>query len=337
MKRPTFSILLPVYKSADIVSETIDSIRKQTFLDYELIIIDDKSPDDTFLVLKKYAAKDSRIRLSANRKNLGYAGNLQKCLDKAAGEFVFLMGNDDILSPIALSRTYKAFQMDPDVGVVTRPFYCFENRDINHAVRVFGKPLDPSKDRIISIFDSKKKYLSVYTSIGQLSGLAMRRRWIEAPVNPHIFPAHAYPFFSIFRNHKVVHLKDYLLAVRIFSSQTRSMSSIYDPSPTWTWIKMFQTLLPGKKYELPRNWGIDFIASDFVGLIQIKNFGKYRQLFREIGVLIKYRPKNLINPKFWFYAIGVMLTPRFILIPLVDWFKRRVKSQKLKNVKLKMR
>lgn len=333
----TFSILLPAYKSSTIIGETIDSILKQTFKDFELIIIDDKSPDNTFSVLEKYAAKDKRIRLFSNKKNLGYAGNLQRCFDQAKGDFIFLMGNDDILTPIALERTYGGFMMDPDVGVVTRPFYCFENRDINHPVRVFGAPLDPTKDQIISIFDSREKYLSIYTSIGQLSGLAMRRKWIEAPVNPHIFPAHAYPFFSIFRKHKAVHLKDYMLAVRIFSSQTRSMSSIYDPSPTWTWIKMFETLLPGKKYEKPRQWGIDFIAHDYVGLIQIKNFGKTSQYFREIGVLIKYRPRNLINLRFWFFVVGVTLTPRFILIPLVDWFKRTVKASRLKNIKLRMK
>lgn len=337
MSKPTFSVLLPAYKAAGIIGETIDSILSQTYKNFELIIVDDRSPDNTLDVLKKYAAKDKRIKLSLNKKNLGYAGNLQRCLEKASGEFVYLMGNDDILSPIALERTYKAFQLDPDVGVVTRPFYCFEDRDLMRPVRVFGKPLDSTKDQIISIFDSRKKYLSIYTSIGQLSGLAMRRKWIEAPVNPHIFPAHAYPFFSIFRNHKAVHLKDYILAARIFSSQTRSMSSIYDPSPTWTWIKMFETLLPGEKYKNPRRWGIDFIAADYVGLIQIKNFGKYRQLFREIGIMIKYRPRNLINLRFWFYTIGVTVTPRFILIPLVDWFKRTVKASKLKGVKLRMK
>ena len=337
MNKPAFSILLPAYKAAGIIGETIDSILNQTFKDFELIIIDDKSPDNTYEILEKYASKDNRIRLFLNKKNLGYSGNLQECFTKATGEFIFLMGNDNILSPIALVRTYEGFQMDPDVGVVTRPFYCFENRDINRPVRAFGQPLDSSKDQIISIFDSREKYLSIYTSIGQLSGLAMRRKWIEAPVNAHIFPAHAYPFFSVFRKHKAVKLHDYLLAVRIFSSQTRSMSSIYDPSPTWTWIKMFEILLPGEKYEKPRHWGIDFIAHDYVGLIQIKNFGTAQQLFREIGVLTKYRPRNLINLEFWFFVIGVTVTPRFILIPLVDWFKRTVKASKLKNIQLRLK
>lgn len=331
---PEFSVLLPAYKSASIIGETIDSILKQTFKDFELIIVDDKSPDNTFEVLEKYAKKDKRIKIFRNEKNLGYSGNLQNCLDKAKGKYIFLMGNDDLLSPIALQKTYDAFLMDKDIGAVTRPFYSFENKSITRPVRVFGWPLNKTKDNIIGIFDSRALYLSVYASIGQLSGLAMRRKWIEHPVHKDIFPAHAYPFFSVFKKHKVVHLKNFYLAVRIFSSQTRSLSSIYDPSPTYTWIKMFKKLLPGKKYEKPRLWGIDYIAKDYVGLVQIKNYGRYSQFLREVGVLIKYRPRNLLNPKFWAFVLGVGLTPRFILIPVNDWYKRAIMAKKLKGIRL---
>lgn len=333
--KPTFSILLPAYKSAGIIGETIDTILNQTFKDFELIIVDDKSPDNTLEILKKYAKKDKRILVYSNKINLGYSRNLQECLDKASGKYVYLMGNDDLLSPIALEKTYNAFLMDKDIGAVTRPFYSFENIDTERPVRVFGWPYDKTKDRIIGIFDSRELYLSVYATIGQLSGLAMRRKWIEAPVHKDIFPAHAYPFFSVFKKHKVVHLKDYYLAVRIFSSQTRSLSSIYDPSPTLTWINMFKKLLPGKKYAKPREWGIDYIAKDYVGLVQIRNYGRYRQFLREVGVLTKYRPKNLYNPKFWLFVLGVGLTPRFILIPINDWYKRYYLAYKLKNIKLK--
>lgn len=337
MNKPTFSILLPAYKAAGIIGETIDSILNQTFKDFELIIVDDKSPDSTLKVLNKYAKRDKRIKVFSNEKNLGYSGNLQECLNKATGEYVFLMGNDDLLSPVALKKTYEAFQLDSDVGAVTRPFYSFENTEISRPVRVFGWPYDKTTDKIIGIFDGRKQYLSVYASIGQLSGLAMKRKWIEQPVHQDIFPAHAYPFFSVFRKHKVVHLKDFYLAVRIFSSQTRSLSSIYDPSPTLTWINMFKKLLPGKKYQKPREWGIDYIAKDYVGLVQIRNYGRYSQFLREVRVLMKYRPRNLYNPKFWLFVFGVGLTPKLILIPINDWYKRYYMASKLTDIKLKVK
>lgn len=329
--KPTFSVLIPAYKSEKIIADTINSILNQTFADFELIIIDDNSPDKTEVVIKNF--KDPRIRFFKNKKNLGYSGNLEACRQKAVGKYLFFMGNDDILDKTALERTATAFKMDPDVGVVTRPYYWFENDDVNRAVRVV-LPLDPKSDRLISIFDSQQVFQKVFESVGQLSGLAYRRDWFDIPVHQDIFPAHIYPFLSIFKKHKAVFLKDYLLAVRILSSQTRSLSSIYALSPTFSWVRMFETVLKGKEYEQPRKWGIDHIGNNYAGLIQIKNYARFPSFFKEVGMLIKYRPKNLANPRFWFYLIGLTLIPRIVLIPLVDSYKNRVLSKELANIGL---
>lgn len=332
-KKPTFSVLLPAYKSAKIIGDTIKSILGQTFSDFELIIVDDQSPDNTLEVIKEWEKKDKRIKCYQNEKNLGYSRNLERCRQLAKGEYIYLMGNDDILSKYALEVTAVAFKMDKDIGAVTRPFYCFENRSVNRAVRVI-EPFDKEQNRVISLFDGYKEFRAIFGSVGQLSGLALKRRWIEVPVHRDIFPAHIYPFLSVFKKHKVVFLKDYLLAVRIFSSQTRTLSSIYEPSPTFTWVRMFQKLLPGKKYEKPRKWGINHICLNFTGLIQIKNYGKYRWFLREAYMLVKYRPLNLISPKFWFFFLGVAITPRSLLIPWADKYKSDVLSKHFIDVKL---
>ncbi len=333
MKKPIFSVLIPAYKSAGIIGATIKSILNQTFSDFELIIVDDNSPDKTEEVIKKWQAKDSRIKYFRNEKNLGYSGNLKRCRELATGKYVYLMGNDDILSKFALEKTFAAFKMDKDVGVVTRPYYWFENDSVNSAVRAV-KPLDENSDCLISIFDDEKVFSKVFESVGQLSGLAYRNDWMREPIHPDIFPAHIYPFLAIFREHKAVFLKDYILAVRIFSSQTRSLSSIYEPSPTFTWVRMFKKVLKGKKYQIPRQWGISHIALNYDGLVQMKNYSKFPLFFNEIGLLIKYRPKNLYSLKFWFYVIGLTIVPRFILIPLVDRYKRNIIAKDLAGIKL---
>jgi len=331
MKPPVFSILIPAYKSENIISETIDSILNQTFKDFEVIIIDDNSPDQTTKVVERF--KDKRIRFFKNSKNLGYSGNLEKCRQKARGKYLYLMGNDDILSPLALELTHNAFQLDPDVGAVTRPYYWFENDDIKKAVRIV-RPLDAGCDRVISIFDGQKEFSKVFESVGQLSALALRRDWVDVPIHKDIFPAHIYPFLSVFKKHKIVFLKDYILAVRIFSSQTRSLSSIYDPSPTLTWVRMFETILPEKKYSLPRNWGISHIAKNYEGLAQMKNYGPTRLFYKEIWMLTKYRPINLLSVRFWCFFFITTLTPRLLLIKLVDFYKQRINATKLINIKL---
>lgn len=333
MKKPLFSILIPAYKSAGIIGETIKSILDQTEKDFELIIVDDNSPDNTEEVIKKWQAKDSRIKYFRNVKNLGYSGNLKKCRELATGKYIYLMGNDDIISKFALEKTLNAFKMDKDVGVVTRPYYWFENDNINSAVRVV-RPLDENKDQVVSIFDGSKAFSKVFESVGQLSGLAYRNDWMREPIHSDIFPAHIYPFLAIFKEHKAVFLKDYILAVRIFSSQTRSLSSIYEPSPTFTWVRMFQKILKGKKYQKPREWGINHIALNYHGLIQMKNYARFPLYFKEVGLLIKYRPKNLLSFRFWFYIVVLAIIPRFILIPFIDSYKRKVIATSLADVKL---
>ncbi|PIU24106.1 hypothetical protein COT12_02825 [Candidatus Berkelbacteria bacterium CG08_land_8_20_14_0_20_39_8] len=331
--RLLFSILIPAYKSADIIGETIESILNQTIKNFELIIVDDCSPDDTEKVIKKYQKNDKRIKYFRNEKNLGYSGNLERCRQLAGGKYIYLMGNDDVLSPQALEKTLNAFKMDNDVGVVTRPYYWFENDDINLAVRAV-KPLDENEDRLISSNEDSEVFEKVIESVGQLSALAYRREWMDLPIHEDIFPAHIYPFMSIFKKHKAVFLSDYILAVRILSSQTRSLSSIYNPSPTFTWIRMFKTVFAGKGYRQQRKWGIDFIARNYEGLVQIRNYARYRQFLYEVWLLIKYRWENIFELNFWFFFLGLAILPRSIIIPMVDWYKSKLNSRRLNDIHL---
>jgi hypothetical protein len=168
--------------------------------------------------------------------------------------------------------------------------------------------------------------------VGQLSGLAYRTKYMDMAFHEDIFPAHIYPFASILKTHKVVCLKDYTVAVRIESSVTRHNSHIYDTSPTESWIKMFETVYSGDQYEDLRKQCINFITSDFNGLVQLKTSASMKILLREILVLIRYRWHNIFNVKFWLFTSGTILIPSKVLRTLVDGLKRDVLSQTLSEV-----
>jgi len=124
------------------------------------------------------------------------------------------------------------------------------------------------------------------------------------------------------------------VAVRIASSQTRFKSSIYDISPTESWVKMFNTVYQGKKYEEVKKAGIEQIVKNFVGLVQLKNYSTFKNLLREIFILLKLRPANLLDPKFWFFSLGTILIPRKLLISLVDNYKNKILLRRLKNIEI---
>ena len=324
-----FSILIPSYNVAGVIGNTLRSILSQSFTNYEIIIQDDGSQDGTGKVIKSF--KDKRIKYFKNEKNLGYSRTLEILRKKATGDIIYLVG-DDILRIDALLNTYKAFMNDENIGAVTRPYYWFD-KNINIAIRA-KKQLNPHKDEVIKITDGSDRVIEVLKTLDQLSGLAYRVKYMDRPFHPDCFPCHIYPFVSIFKKHPVVFLKDYSIAVRIGYSQTRRISSIYEKSPMQSWIEMFDNVFSEPKFQKIKNKCIkDFVAVNYVGLVQIRNFAKYKYFLREIFYLIKYRWQNIFSLRFWFFSLGCIAAPPFFLIPLVDWYKNKVNSKKLKHIK----
>jgi len=329
MEKPLFSILIPAYNGGTVIGEAIDSILAQSYQNFEIIICDDGSKDTTEKVIKSY--KDKRIHYFPAAINLGYPGNLNRCLTHAKGEIIYLLGQDDILIKNALEKTYAAFQLSEDIGAVCRPYRWFD-KNFHTTVRA-RFPLNSKKDEIVKITDDPKRVKAVFQVLDSLSALAYRRKYMDLPFHPDIFPCHVYPFASIFKKHPIVFLKDYVSSVRIESSQCRFLSSIYDKSPVLSWVQMFQNVFNEKKYEKIRNYCIkNFVAVNYVGLVQIRNYSHFQNLIREIWYLLKYRWENIFSPVFWFFALGTILTPPQILIPLVDWYKNRVNFARFTNI-----
>jgi len=323
------SILIPTYNGASCIVETILSITNQSFKDYEIIISDDCSKDNTVKIIK--SLNNPKIKIYQNKKNLGYPGNLESGRQHCSGEILFLMGQDDILASGSLKQTYEVFKKNPQVGALTRPYYWFD-KDINVPVRA-KKQLNPKKDTIVKITDNPQKVIRVFQTLDQLSGLAYRVKFMDIPFHPDIFPCHIYPFASIFKKHPVYFTKNYTIAVRIASSQTRSLSSIYNQSPLLSWVQMVKSIFSEKKYLKIQKYLIkDFITKNYVGLIQIKNYSTFKNFIREICYLIKFNCFNLFSPSFWFFSLGCLVTPAFILIPLVDWYKNKIYSKLLTNI-----
>lgn len=328
-----FNILLPTYNGAEVVGDTLRSIFSQTFSNYEIIVGDDASTDGTVGVIKQFQKKYGKIRLYVSKKNLGYSKNLEKLRQRARGDVIFLMGQDDILAQDALLKTYNAFLVSKDIGAVTRPYFWFYEK-VEKPVRI-KRRISDKKDVVLTLSSPLDQVITMFSTLDQLSGLAYRREYMDIPFHEDIFPCHVYPFASIFKKHPVVFLKDYVVAVRITSSQARKVSRIYDKSPMESWVEMFETVYSGKKYKEFRKKMIkNFVATNYVGLLQIKNFSRrpYFYTLREIYYLLRYRWRNIFSPLFWILSLFTLLTPRFILVRLVDWYKNNIYAKAIRGI-----
>ena len=128
-----FSILIPAYKRR-FLKDCIDSILCQTYKDFELVIVNDASPEDLDSVIKTF--NDERIRYFVNEKNCGavkVVDNWNKCLEYSHGDFVICMGDDDKLDAHALETYNKYIEKYPSVDVFHTPSVIIDEdgRDIS--------------------------------------------------------------------------------------------------------------------------------------------------------------------------------------------------------------
>ncbi len=119
---PFFSIITPTYNRASLLVETIKSVLDQTYKDYELIIVDDGSPDNTKQAVEPFLSDKIKYFYQPNKRQ-GAARNLG--MRNASGEFVTFLDHDDLWSPLFLETYYRFIQGKPDTQWVHSPFFWF--------------------------------------------------------------------------------------------------------------------------------------------------------------------------------------------------------------------
>lgn len=111
------SIVMPNYNGSRYISEAINSVLKQTYTNWELIIVDDCSTDESLSVIKPFLA-DTRIRLVAQNVNQKIAKTRNKAIELAEGEYIAFLDSDDTWMPDKLEKQLKHFKLDDQIAVV---------------------------------------------------------------------------------------------------------------------------------------------------------------------------------------------------------------------------
>jgi glycosyltransferase involved in cell wall biosynthesis len=117
VKPPTVTAIIPNYNNAVVIRRAIDSVLAQSFSDFELLVVDDASTDESLAVIRTY--DDPRLRLLVNVENVGVAGVWNRAVQEAQGEWVALLDSDDSWQPEKLSRQMAFLREHPDLAGCT--------------------------------------------------------------------------------------------------------------------------------------------------------------------------------------------------------------------------
>ena len=139
-EHPKISIIMPTYNRAAYIVETIESVRNQTYQDWELIIIDDQSNDNTETLVAQI--KDERVHFYKTTNRLGITGTRNVGIEKADKELIAFIDSDDLWAITKLEKQVAAFQQYPEAGFSLTGGFNFRRADPVSGIQYPGQPID---------------------------------------------------------------------------------------------------------------------------------------------------------------------------------------------------
>lgn len=139
-KNPKISVIMGIYNCSPYLQEALDSLYSQTYKDFEIILCDDGSKDDTYKIAKGNQEKHPEIVLLKNPRNLGLNQTLNNCLEVARGEYIARMDGDDISLPTRFEKEVKFLDEHPEYAIVSAPMHHFDEKGIFRTGKGYGEP-----------------------------------------------------------------------------------------------------------------------------------------------------------------------------------------------------
>lgn len=133
ISKPLISVIVPTYNLQDYIGETIESILAQHYKNIEVIVVDDRSTDDTVAIINSYAEKDARIKFFTNHRRKGAAGARNCGIENASGEWIAFLDGDDLWEKSNLSEKMAVLDYYPNVQLITSD--CYNENASNMTIR----------------------------------------------------------------------------------------------------------------------------------------------------------------------------------------------------------
>ena len=187
LKTPKVSVITPAYKAARYIGQAIESVQAQTLTDWEMIIVDDASPDETAAVVERYL-DDPRIKLIRSERNRGECGARNLALEAAQGEWVAPLDADDWFDPQRLERLWQIAQEKGAILVADLQLQIDDNGQ-TYGVAFSDTLQPPTVPTRYSIRDYLREHIAIKPFFSRRHALDHNLRYPEGIVlgGDHIF------------------------------------------------------------------------------------------------------------------------------------------------------
>ncbi|OGG19001.1 hypothetical protein A3D78_06330 [Candidatus Gottesmanbacteria bacterium RIFCSPHIGHO2_02_FULL_39_14] len=310
MKKPYFSIVIITYNRSNFLKANLKILLRQSFKDYEIVISDNASTDNTAKIVNSF--KDKNIRFIRNRVNIGFPANIKKAMLLASGKYIFTLGDDDFILTEDTLRRLKYLLDRNQYGIVR----------LNILERNYYGP--GLQKKLILLYDDKKikansntdQILDFYkeVDIGMMSGIIFKNK----NITPDKFiDCETYPWFKVVidntRKYGAYFLSDCYIVI--------TWTKVTNHQPSWivknnrlefeTYDRELFKLIPNKKRALYRfNYYKNYISLFPV----IKLYSTNKNLIRFARRLLQLEPKLKEDMKLWFNLIVSLIIPKIIWI-----------------------
>ena len=321
------SICIPVFNAEDTIIDTVNSIKSQKQnLIYEVIICDNSSNDRTIEKIQK--CNYNKIKLIKFDKFVTGGENIQRTIDAANGDFLFFLGADDVIDRKTIEIYHNNIERNKNLGIVSRSYYWFEYENHKLPVRC-TKQFE--EDIVLDINSNEKIIYHFIVSICQVSGIMVKKSLIENKINKRYFIETASVILPLIKESKALLLGRNTVAVRINSSNTFE-KKFYVNSPGKAWLSLFNSVFNEKRNHKTLTFLKNkFISKNFDGLIQLRIYGGYLPLFKELILMIKTSPKIIFNLKVYLYFLFLIIPNKKFINLTKIYFKRYIVSRNIIN------
>jgi len=211
-KQPLVSVVMPVYNGERFLKEAIESILNQTYKNFEFIIVDDGSTDNSLKIIEEYQKRDKRIKLIKNKKNLGMAKSLNKSLRIAKGKYYVKMDSDDISDKERLNKELFFLENNKEYLIVGSNLEVIDDENETIGYRYY--PQNDEDIRNLIIIKNPFAHPSVMVRMNVLKKIFYDEK-LKASDDYDLW-------FKLLKYGKGKNLSDFLLKYRVSKNQVKS-------------------------------------------------------------------------------------------------------------------